>query len=390
MYHSLVRPTQDRDSWTTAVIDARNEYAAPAPGKRRGGGRPLSDHPANEALSEGMSVKILIMGGTRFVGLACVEELAKFGHDVTIFNRGVTEAPVALPRNIRRLYGDRNDHDALRATLKDEKFDAVVDCSAYLMADVELMVEIFKGRIGHYIFMSSPAAFAPSTAFPIPEDHPGTTIETPRNKNYGILKAACEQYLVDQFYDNGFPASVGKLPMVFGPRNTGRHREALMMHRLLLGRPALIPGDGSTFSHPNYIPDMAIGVRKMLLNPATFGQKYTWAMEEYYSDDSFADVIGAVVGVTPDKIYMPADVTTEVYQTFPYPIMHRSQLAASPWYKSNVFSTTKFFDHTGFRQEHTFEAACADTYEWFQRAKIHENYNWDFSHEDAIIKRIRG
>ena len=337
-----------------------------------------------------MSVKILIMGGTRFVGLACVEELAKFGHDVTIFNRGVTEAPVALPRNIRRLYGDRNDHDALRATLKDEKFDAVVDCSAYLMADVELMVEIFKGRIGHYIFMSSPAAFAPSTSFPIPEDHPGTTIETPRNKNYGILKAACEQYLVDQFYEHGVPASVGKLPMVFGPRNTGRHREALMMHRLLLGRPALIPGDGSTFSHPNYIPDMAIGVRKMLLNPATFGQKYTWAMEEYYSDDSFADVIGAVVGVTPDKIYMPADVTTEVYQTFPYPIMHRSQVAASPWYKSNVFSTTKFFDHTGFRQEHTFEAACADTYEWFQRAKIHENYNWDFSHEDAIIKRLRG
>ena len=343
-----------------------------------------------EASSEGMSVKILIMGGTRFVGLACVEELAKFGHDVTIFNRGVTEAPVALPRNIRRLYGDRNDHAALRATLKDEKFDAVVDCSAYLMADVELMVEIFKGRIGHYIFMSSPAAFAPSTSFPIPEDHPGTTIETPRNKNYGILKAACEQYLVDQFYEHGFPASVGKLPMVFGPRNTGRHREALMMHRLLLGRPALIPGDGSTFSHPNYIPDMAIGVRKMLLNPATFGQKYTWAMEEYYSDDSFADVIGEVVGVKPDKIYMPADVTTEVYQTFPYPIMHRSQVAASPWYKSNVFSTTKFFDHTGFRQEHTFEAACADTYEWFRRANIHENYNWDFSHEDAIIKRLRG
>jgi len=135
---------------------------------------------------------------------------------------------------------------------------------------------------------------------------------------------------------------------------------------------------------------MAVGVRKMLLNPATFGQKYTWAMEEYYSDDSFAEVIGEVVGVKADKIYMPPDVTTEVYQTFPYQIMHRSQVAASPWYKSNVFSTKKFFEHTGFRQEHTFKAAVEDTFDWFQRAKIHENYNWDFSHEDAIIKRLRG
>lgn len=333
-------------------------------------------------------MKILVMGGTRFVGLACVDELVKYGHEVTIFNRGVTEA--VLPRAVRRLYGDRNEHAAMKATLSAETFDAVVDCSAYVKADVEMMVDIFKGKIGHYIFMSSPAAFAPSTSFPIPEDHPGTTIETPRNRNYGALKAICEQYLVDQFREHGFPSSVGKLPMVFGPRNTGRHREALMMHRMLLGRPALIPGDGSTFSHPNYIPDMAVGVRKMLMNPHTFGEKYTFAMEEYYSDESFVDVIAEAVGVTPEKIFMPHDVTTEVYQTFPYPIMHRSQVAQSPWYKSNVFSTKKFADHTGFRQEHTFAAAVEDTYEWFRRAGIHENYNWDFSHEDATIQRLRG
>ncbi len=335
-------------------------------------------------------MKILIMGGTRFVGLACVEEFAKHGHEVTIFNRGVTEAPVPLPRSVRRLYGDRTEHEALKTTLAGEQFDAVVDCSAYTMADVEMMVEIFNGKIGHYVFMSSPAAFAPSTSFPIPEDHPGTTIETPRNKNYGVLKAACEQYLVDMYREKGFPASVGKLPMVFGPHNTGRHREALMMHRLLLGRPALLPGDGSTFSHPNYIPDMAEGTRLMLLNPHTFGQKYTFAMEEYYSDESFVDVIGEAVGVKPDKIFMGPEVTTEVYQTFPYQIMHRSQVAASPWYKSNVFSTKKFTDHTGFRQSHTFAAAVEDTYEWFRSADLHKTYNWDFSHEDAIIERLRG
>ena len=57
-------------------------------------------------------MKVLVMGGTRFNGLALVHELVRHGHDVTIFNRGQTEA--TLPRGVRRLYGDRTDHDGMR------------------------------------------------------------------------------------------------------------------------------------------------------------------------------------------------------------------------------------------------------------------------------------
>src|SRR5262245_30211252 len=72
---------------------------------------------------EGKAMKVLVMGGTRFNGLALVHELVRHGHDVTVFNRGQSEA--VLPAGVRRLYGDRNEHEALTAMMKGEDFDVV-------------------------------------------------------------------------------------------------------------------------------------------------------------------------------------------------------------------------------------------------------------------------
>ena len=63
-------------------------------------------------------MKVLVMGGTRFNGLALVEELVKHGHTVTMFNRGASEAQV--PASVRRLYGDRHNHNAVKTALGDE------------------------------------------------------------------------------------------------------------------------------------------------------------------------------------------------------------------------------------------------------------------------------
>ena len=91
-------------------------------------------------------MKVLVMGGTQFNGLALVHELARTGHDVTILNRGKTNA--VLPRSVRRLIGDRTDHDRLREVFRDEEFDCIQDMSAYHPEDVRLMIEMFRGRTG--------------------------------------------------------------------------------------------------------------------------------------------------------------------------------------------------------------------------------------------------
>ena len=331
-------------------------------------------------------MKLLVMGGSRFNGLAIVEELARYGHDVTTFNRGVT--PATFPRGVRQLHGDRHDHDGLVATLGGEEFDAVIDSSAYVLADVESMVNLFRGSTGHYVFISSAASYAPAAISPINEECPFNWSEDSRN-DYGRNKAICETYLIGQYRDQGFPSSSIKLPTVLGPRNNARQREALMFHRVLQGRPVLIPGDGSVLSHPSYVMDQAVSIRKMLLNPRTFGQGYNVGMRQYYTDEWFVDAIAEITGVTTQKIHIPHDIVGEVYATFPYQIMPRHGVGLVPWYKRSLFDTSKLEEHLGYRQEHTLKAALEETYEWFCRSGLDKSFGWDFSPEDELLERLK-
>ena len=114
--------------------------------------------------------RVLVMGGTQFNGLALVHELARCGHEVTILNRGVTEAP--LPAGINRLTADRSDHDAVREVLGGLEFDVVQDMTAYHPEDVALMIEILDGRVDHYVFASSTVIYATCLLYtsPSPRD----------------------------------------------------------------------------------------------------------------------------------------------------------------------------------------------------------------------------
>jgi nucleoside-diphosphate-sugar epimerase len=176
--------------------------------------------------------------------------------------------------------------------------------------------------------------------------------------------------------------------MVFGPHNFSPHREAMMFTRLLMGRPILIPGDGTTLGHMSYVRDQATALRKMMLNPRTFGQAYNMASTEYYSDETYVDTLADIVGVQPHKVFVPADIATEAYNTMPYPLMQRHGVRLVDWRHSSVFSTRKFEEHVGYAQEHTFFGGMLETFEWFQREGIRDRLEFDFSHEDRLLERL--
>src|SRR5580692_11410858 len=339
------------------------------------------------------------MGGTRFNGLALVQELVKWGHDVTVLNRGQSEA--RLPRAVRRLYADRTNHEQLREVLGPEEFDVVADLSGYALADVQPLVEVFRGRIGHYLFGSSTVIYA-----------------RPR----GLQKLKVEAYLFDQYRRNGFPATVVPLSMVLGPNNMVADREQRMFQRLLLGRPVLIPGDGTTLSQIGHVDDGAVALRMLMLQPQTFGKRYNLTGRDYWSEEAYVDTFAEIIGVTPRKVFVPAPVMDDIYAgkgdqssvRKGVPAMNKAGDSAAAvmakhdpravgvrgliqrlapnihhWNDSTFFSVDRLREDVGFRPAYTFAAAVEHTYEWFKREGLAETHLFDWAWEDRLLASMK-
>jgi 2'-hydroxyisoflavone reductase len=139
-------------------------------------------------------LKILILGGTAFLGPEIVEAATRRGHTMTLFNRGKTR-PELFP-DIEKLRGDRDKNDY--AALKDRKFDAVIDTSAYVPREVREAAAALAGNAGQYVFISSVSVYKDGDAADTDESSPVATIadattEKVDGETYGALKALCEQ-----------------------------------------------------------------------------------------------------------------------------------------------------------------------------------------------------
>ena len=362
-------------------------------------------------------MRVLVMGGTQFNGLALVKELVRNGHDVTVLNRGRTKAD--LPRSVRRLYGDRTDHSALRELFRREEFDCVQDMSAYHPEDVKLMYEIFRGRIGHYVFASSTVIYAASDILPIAEDHP---VERGPNQNeYGLHKLMCEDFLVQKQREEGFPATIVPFSMVFGPNNLMPDREQRMFVRLLRGRKILIPGDGTTLGQVGHVDDQARALRLLMGRSQTFGKRYNVTGKQYYTDDGYVDTMASVLGVEPEKVYIPALVMDDLWdgrlplelgapakanvdirtsdaeraraaQTQRLYVLARLVQRLAPhlhrWNRSVCFDIEALRRDAGWEPEYTFRAMVEQTYDWFLATGRDKTADFDFGFEDRLLAHL--
>lgn len=355
-------------------------------------------------------MRVLVMGGTQFNGLALVRELRRTGHDVTVLNRGKTEAD--LPLGVERVYADRTDAAQVREALGSREFDCVQDISAYRPEDVQLMVDVFRGRTGHYIFASSTVIYGATDLLPITESHPVDRSE--QQWAYGLNKLACEDILIREQRENQFPASVVCFSMVFGPHNMIPDREQRMFVRLVQGRPVLIPGDGTTIGQVGHVYDEARALRMMMQNPKTFGRRYNLTGGDVYTDDGYIDTFAQVVGVQPRKVYLPSQVMDDLYsQKVPFgmsamsgdsravggdsrmatlfqlqKIMQRIAPNIHHWNRNVFFSIEQMKQDTGWVPEFTFPAAVEQTWGWMRQHGLHESLEFDFEVEDDLLKRV--
>ncbi|MFI8457174.1 NAD-dependent epimerase/dehydratase family protein [Kitasatospora sp. NPDC085464] len=165
-------------------------------------------------------MRILVLGGTSFVGRAIADDALRGGADVTLFNRGRTN-PGLFPA-ARHLIGDRDtgDLDALR----DGRWDAVVDVSGYRPRQVDQAVDALGDRVGRYLFVSSHAVYrgdglAPGSDESAPLRAPLLDAEHLTQETYGRLKVACEEHVTARYGDRATVVRPGK---VAGPHDEHR------------------------------------------------------------------------------------------------------------------------------------------------------------------------
>lgn len=184
-------------------------------------------------------MRILVIGGTRFLGRHLVEQALAAGHAVTLFHRGRSGAEL-FPQAERRI-GDRNGD---LAPLAGGEWDAVVDTCAYVPRHVHTAAAALRGRVGRYLLVSTISVYA-SMARPGPDENaalqaladPAT--EQVTGDTYGGLKALCEAALADALPGQELVARPG---LIVGPRDpTGRF--TWWPRRIAAGGDVLAPGD---------------------------------------------------------------------------------------------------------------------------------------------------
>jgi nucleoside-diphosphate-sugar epimerase len=323
-------------------------------------------------------VRILVLGGNRYIGLQLVFELAKRGYDVTVLNSHV--AP--LPEGVHRLHGDRQQPGVLRQVLEDHRdsFDAVFDNTAYHVKDLEPLVELFRGRVRHFVFTSSVAVYRRSYIQPILESFPlhAPGDRDPR-KAYGVGKVECEQYLSAEHERSGFPATCLRVTHTIGPRSPLASREPVFFARLEAGRPILIPGEGFPFVHVVHIADAAALMASLVGNPSAVGHTYNVAGAEVTSILGCVRLMARAVGVEPRIVHVPMEIARGLSP----PLVHWGESLLG----GTVFSIDEALADLDWTPQFGLEAGYRDAYEWFTR-EGRDRYEFDFTSDDQVLARL--
>jgi 2'-hydroxyisoflavone reductase len=185
--------------------------------------------------------KVLILGGTGFIGPHFVDALTAGGHKITLFNRGKRDPEAKA--GIEQLLGDR---DGQVDSLKGRDWDVVIDNSGYKPSQVKLTAELLKDHVQKYVFISSIAVYADFKVAGIDEDYALAVLKDPttevvNGETYGALKAVCEKIVEDTY---GKRAAIIRPTYIAGP---GDHTDRFTYwpFRVSKGGEMLVPGTPS-------------------------------------------------------------------------------------------------------------------------------------------------
>ena len=311
------------------------------------------------ASSIGAGVKILVMGGTRFVGKPLVAQLLAEGHALTLFTRG--KNPV--PAGVEHLCGDRSTAEGLQV-LQGRSFDVIVDSSGRTVDDSRSVIERTGAPSHRFVYVSSAGVYADSELWPLSESSP----TDPQSRHSGKLDT--EAWL-----------SAEKIPFTsFRPTyivGAGNYNpvESWFFDRIVHGRPVPLPGDGSTITQLGHVNDLATAMALSIGVDAAANRIYNCSSVQGITFRGLVAAAARACGKDPDAVeirsFDPSGLDKKARKAFPLRMAHF------------LTDVTRVQRELAWTPTYSVEAAMADSYANDYAGRMPTSP--DFSGDEALI-----
>ncbi|BDA44971.1 probable UDP-glucuronic acid decarboxylase 1 [Coccomyxa sp. Obi] len=267
--------------------------------------------------------EVLILGGTRFIGVYLARQLVEAGHEVTLLTRGKKEVTYQIPDDtnesyaayksaVKHIAADRKDKSMLDDKLAGKKFDAVYDMNGREADEADLILGAL-GDVGQYIFCSSAGVYLKSSQMPHFEDDAGD----PKSRHKGKLETE------DLLEKKGVNWTSVRPVYIYGPLNYNPVEE-WFFHRIKEGRPIPIPNSGQQVTQLGHVKDLATAFVKVLGNDKASRQIYNISGERFVTFDGIAKACALAAGAPEPELvhYNPKDFDFGGAKAFPLRDQH--------------------------------------------------------------------
>jgi nucleoside-diphosphate-sugar epimerase len=255
------------------------------------------------------ALSVLFIGGTGIISSACVRRAVGAGHEVTVLNRGGPGRGGAairpLPDGVRSIVADAHDPAALAGAVGREEFDVVADFVAFTPDQAQTDIDVFTGRVGQYVFISSASAYqTPPAHLPITE---ATPLANPY-WTYSRDKIAAELLLGAAYRDGGFPATIVRPSHTYDRTSVPTTGGWTDIVRMRAGQPVLVHGDGSSIWVLTHHDDFAQAFTGLLGRRAAVGASVHITSDELLSWDAIYRTLADAAGVSdPQLVHVSSD-----------------------------------------------------------------------------------
>ena len=288
--------------------------------------------------------KILIMGGNQFVGKKIVEKFLEKNYTVYALNRG-------RRKNIEGvifLKADRNNFFEMENVLKNMEIDIIVDVSAYIEEQVDILHKLMKNKFKQYILISSASVYNNIEYTPVNEE--SLVGENLIWGDYAKNKYLAEKKTIENSNLYNFKYTVFRPFYIYGIGNN-LERENYFFSRIKYNLPIFIPSKNNIIQF-GYVEDLVLAIESSIENSDFYNQIFNISGDEYVTMSEFAEICGKVMSKKAIIKY----INTE-----------ENKIKARDWFpfrEVNLYGDISKLQNTGFRNTYSLVKGLEKTYKY--------------------------